>query len=223
MRDALRIKARKERTPLGQALAGVYAIRVEAQLPGGWKKPPYNLNLIVVLEPGVLPLELPDGPAGLRRRILGDSGSIASASSKIAEELAKTATDADRHWLWVYLAECWAAQCEAAADKAGVRHVVASVSFDLVPVDEMPMSRVDTRHAWQRKPTSWLSAWTSTRTSRTTCDTFAHASTHCAGEFGSTAFARDPRKCVGSSSRLRRGEQHRFHPPTVDTVAYPLP
>lgn len=92
---------------------------------------------------GVLPLEPPDEPAGLRARTLGTEGSVARASTKIAEALAKATADAERYWLWVYLAESWAAQCEAAADEADVRDIVASVSFDLVPVDEMPMSRVD--------------------------------------------------------------------------------
>lgn len=145
LREVLRSKARKEQTPLGRVLAGVYGIRVEASLPGGWESPPYDLVLIVIFEPGHLPDfsggELPDEPPGLRDRVMGKGGRIESKGSDIAGAVQKARSDDERYWLIMMLAESWAAQCEAAVDRKGVRGVVRSVTYDVATVDEFPLSR----------------------------------------------------------------------------------
>lgn len=146
LRDVLRSKARKERTPLGRILADVYGIRVEAA-GQSWLTPPHDLTLIVIFEPGVIPNfadgDLPDEPAGLRERVVGQEGNIASCSNEIADEFHKTTNPAERYWLIMMLAESWAAQCEVAAVRKGVQAVVRSVLPDVVTADDFPFSRVN--------------------------------------------------------------------------------
>jgi hypothetical protein len=146
LRDVLRSKARKERTPLGRILADVYGIRVEAA-GESWVTPPYDLTLIVIFEPGVVPNfandDLPDEPAGLRDRVIGQEGNIATRSNQIADEFHETTDPRERYWLIMMLAESWAAQCEVAAVRKGVQAVVRSVLPDVVTVDDFPLSRVN--------------------------------------------------------------------------------
>lgn len=145
LRDVLRSKARKEQSPLGKILADIYAIRVEAAAPG-WANPPYDIQLIVIFEPGVVP-EFPDGgipdePAGLRNRVLGTNQPIETRVNQIATETARnTATAEDKYWLILWLAQALAARCEKAAKTAGVDAVVRSVNPDVVTVDDFPLSR----------------------------------------------------------------------------------
>ncbi len=54
---ALQSKARKEQSPLGQALMGVHSFRVQCE---DWAKSPYELTLIVILEPDLVPSDPPD-------------------------------------------------------------------------------------------------------------------------------------------------------------------
>lgn len=143
LREVLRSKARREHSPLGRVLADIYGLRIE--IAGSWAKPPFDLVLIIIFEPGVIPSfvdgELPDEPIGLRARIIGADGDIAKCSNQIAQELHMGATPETRHWLIMMLAESWAAQCEAAALQKGVHGVVRSVIPDVVTADEFPLTR----------------------------------------------------------------------------------
>jgi hypothetical protein len=145
LRDVLRSKARKEQTPLGRILADVYSIRIEAAQ--GWVRPPFDLVLIVIFEPGVVPAfangDFPAEPAGLRDRVVGHGVDVATRSNQIAQAYHQATAPEDRYWLIVMLAESWAAQCEAAAVRKGVQAVVRSVLPDVVTADEFPLSRVN--------------------------------------------------------------------------------
>lgn len=145
LREVLRSKARKEQSPLGRILADVYGIRIEAAQ--SWVTRPYDLFLIVIFEPGVVPTfsngDLPDERAGLRDRVVGKGVDIATRSIQIAQAYHQATALEDRYWLVMMLAESWAAQCEAAAVRKGVQAVVRSVLPDVVTVDEFPLSRVN--------------------------------------------------------------------------------
>jgi hypothetical protein len=54
---ALQSKARKEQSPLGRVLTGVHSLRVQCD---DWTQAPYELTLIVILEPGVVPSDPDD-------------------------------------------------------------------------------------------------------------------------------------------------------------------
>jgi hypothetical protein len=145
LQDVLRSKARKEQSPLGRILADIYSIRIEAAAPG-WESPPYDLQLIVIFEPGVVPDlpdgQLPDEPPGLRNRVLGQDQPIETRINQIATEFARDSTTAEaKYWLIMWLAQAWAARCEKSAKDAGVNTVVRSVSPDVATVDDFPLSR----------------------------------------------------------------------------------
>lgn len=145
LRDVLRSKARKEQSPLGRILADVYAIRIEAAAPG-WETPPYDLQLIVIFQPGIVPEfpdgEFPDEPTALREQVLGKSQPIEARINQLATEYGSDTRTADeRYWLIIWLAQAWAARCEKTAKDAGIDSVVRSVSPDVVTVDEFPLSR----------------------------------------------------------------------------------
>lgn len=145
LRDVLRSKALKEQSPLGRVLTDVYGIRIEAA--GSWMTAPYDLVLVVIFEPGVVPTfangDLPDEPVGLRDRVVGHGVSIATRSNQIAEAYHRAAGLEERYWLIMMLAEAWSAQCEAAALRKGVHGAVRSVLPDIVTVDDFPLSRVN--------------------------------------------------------------------------------
>lgn len=144
LREVLRSKARKEQSPLGRILADVYAIRVEAAAPG-WKAPPYELQLIVIFEPGVVPEfpddELPDQPSVLRDRVLGKNQPIETRVNEIATEFGRSSSAEERYWLIMWLAQAWATRCEKTAKEKGIDDVVRSVSPDVATVDDFPLSR----------------------------------------------------------------------------------
>jgi hypothetical protein len=149
LRDVLRSKARREQSALGRILADIYGIRVEAAAPG-WETPPYDLQLIVIFEPGVVPEfsdgELPDEPTGLRDRVLGKSQAVETRVNQIATEFGKDAMTAEaKYWLIMWLAQAWAARCEKAAKDGGVDATVRSVSPDVATVDDFPLSRYNNR------------------------------------------------------------------------------
>jgi len=145
LRDVLRSKARKEQTPLGRILADVYGVRIEAT--GGWRTPPYDLMLIVIFQPGVVPSfangDLPDEPPGLRERVVDQTEGIETRGNQIAQAYQEATAPEERYWLIMLLAESWAAQCESSAVRQGVQAVVRSVHPDVVTADEFPLSRVN--------------------------------------------------------------------------------
>jgi hypothetical protein len=151
MIDNLSSKARKPESPLGKMLQLVYGVRVESK--GGWGASPYDLTLIVVTEPGALPFgdpedDLPDEPAGLRAQICGTtSATLKARIAAIAAYMQNATTDVERYWAWQFMADAWAEQCVAEADKHDLRGVVRSVDFDLAAVDEFPWSRVNSTEA----------------------------------------------------------------------------
>ena len=113
----------------GAQLGDVYSIRIEAAQ--GWVTPPFDLVLIVIFEPGVVPAfangDLPVEPAGLRDRVVGHGVDVATRSNQIAQAYHQATAPEDRYWRILMLAESWAAQCEAAAVRKGVQAVVRSV------------------------------------------------------------------------------------------------
>lgn len=146
VKSALRSKARKENTPLGKVLAGVRSVRVEAVGPSGWDGPEYQLTLHVIFEPGVLPPFMDDDepfvePTGLRARVAEPDGSLAGRSAAIAQAIIGSLEPAERQWLWNYMGECWASECESSARGAGVADAIGEIAFELVTIDEFSLAR----------------------------------------------------------------------------------
>lgn len=139
-------KARRPTSPEGKLLQQVLELRIEAGR--GWADPPYDLTLVIVVQPGTLPTFPADELPPL-------SGAYASKfAGKSATELALLLVDeqvpADRYWLWLALGDAWARRCKPPS--GAEREVVEAVSggavdFDVVPDDEYTLDR------WRRSET----------------------------------------------------------------------
>jgi hypothetical protein len=131
-------------SPEGAAMRDVVELRVEAV--GGWQDPPYALTLCVIVKAGVIPTfpddEQPPCPGDLAAWLRTDTGDLRQTSGAIANRLAtermRSPSSASVYWLWLSLAEAWAARCtpdvgkRPAEDAAKIRAAVTGVDADLV-------------------------------------------------------------------------------------------
>jgi hypothetical protein len=131
-------------SPEGAAMRDVVELRVEAV--GGWQNPPYALTLCVIVKPGVIPTspddEQPPCPGDLAAWLRTDTGDLRQGSSAIANKLAAERThspsSASAYWLWLSLAEAWAARCtpdvgkRSREDAAKILAAVTGIDADLV-------------------------------------------------------------------------------------------
>jgi len=146
LRDFLVSRAPKETSHVGQVFKDIAELRVESS--NGWQAVPYEIVLIVVVEPGTLPTfaddEPPDKvPAPFLRRIFNQDGSVKAALGEIAQELLRGDLKAEeRYWLWEALGMAAARKCEDEIAKRGHEAVVASVTHEIASADEFPLSRV---------------------------------------------------------------------------------
>lgn len=137
---ALKAKARKQQSPLGQALASVHSIRVQCE---DWSCTPYQLTLIVILEADVVPSD-PDDVGEPPPNLDAPSNANPKAQiNKYVNYLVESGrSQRERYFAWQYLADIWARQCEAAAKSKGLTSFVSSVTAELAAVDDFPLSRV---------------------------------------------------------------------------------
>lgn len=128
----------------GAAMRDVVELRVEAS--GGWQNPPYALTLCVIVKPGVIPTfpddEPPPCPGDLVAWLRTDTGDLQQTSGEIANRLSAERThspsSASVYWLWLSLAEAWAARCKpdigrrSSEDAAKILAAVTEIDADLV-------------------------------------------------------------------------------------------
>lgn len=131
-------------SPEGQALKQVAEFRVEAT--NGWRTPPYDLTLLVIVEPWTLPTfpddELPNRPADLTGWLHRGAGARNRSAAEVADRLATATRPDDRYWLWTALGDAWAARCTPkSSDPVSVRQAVSNVVAEVVPADEFPLTR----------------------------------------------------------------------------------
>lgn len=137
--DALRSKARKENSPLGQALADVHSFRVQCS---DWSTEPYALTLIVILEPGTVASDLDDiggCPDELVR--MGDRTANKRISAYANYLVTSGRNETERYFGWQLLADAWAQQCAETAAARDLTGVVSSFTAEVTSSDEFPMSQ----------------------------------------------------------------------------------
>ena len=131
----------------------VVELRIEAV--GGWQNPPYALTLCVIVKPGLIPTypddDQPSCPDDLATWLRTDTGDLPQASGAIANKLAKERTSSPSsgsvYWLWLSLAEAWAARCtpdvgkRSSEDAAKIRAAVSGIDADLVDEREFDLYR----------------------------------------------------------------------------------
>jgi hypothetical protein len=131
-------------SPEGAAMRDVIELRVEAI--DGWQNPPYALTLCVIVKPGIVPAflddEKPQCPDELAAWLRNDNGDLLRVSGAIAEKLAKerqrSPSSASVYWLWLALAEAWAARCTPNFDRhapneaAKILAAVSDIDADVI-------------------------------------------------------------------------------------------
>lgn len=141
----LQSKARKEKSPLGKALAQVHSFRVYCE---DWSATPRDLTLIVIMEPGVVPpdIELLGAPPA---DLVPPTGTgLAAQVNGYATRLEKTpGSTEEKYYAWEYLAEAWALQCEDTTRSKNLEVHVRSVIAEIVSVDDFPLSRYLESHS----------------------------------------------------------------------------
>lgn len=134
----LQSKARKEQSPLGRLLTQVHSLRMECE---DWTMTPYELTLIVVMEPDAIPFpeDVDEVPASLNQL---SSNGLTDQVNQLVQYLRDDGRNpTERYFGWQYLADAWALQCETIADSNDLSSFVGSVTAELVSVDGFPLSR----------------------------------------------------------------------------------
>ncbi|MCT7367919.1 hypothetical protein A7R75_02835 [Mycolicibacterium llatzerense] len=138
--DVLKSKAHKEHSPLGQAVAHLHSIRVHCE---DWGTTPYELTLIVIVEPGVVPSDPDDiGPAPSDLKPPSNTNCKTQINAYAQYLSTADRSQDERYYAWQYLAAVWAEQCEEAAAKKHHTEHIGTVTAELVSVDDFPLSRV---------------------------------------------------------------------------------
>ncbi|NMO01768.1 hypothetical protein HH308_11140 [Gordonia sp. TBRC 11910] len=141
VRDVLQTKARKLNTPVGKLLTAVHSFRVSCE---DWEKTPYELTLIVITGPGVVPSEVDDigaPPVGLAEP--DPRTPLKPQVNAYVDYLTEgSRTPTETFFGWEYLITAWALQCEEAARGLADPAVIETVMSDLASVDDFPLARV---------------------------------------------------------------------------------
>ena len=138
--------------PEGSAIRDVVELRVEAV--GGWQNSPYALTLCVIIKPGVIPAfpnDEPPCPPDLTAWLRAGNGDLRQTSAAIAGRLAterrREPSSASVYWLWLSLAEAWAARCTPDVrryrpdEAARIQAAVSGVDADIVEEREFDLYR----------------------------------------------------------------------------------
>ncbi|MFF1390883.1 hypothetical protein [Rhodococcus erythropolis] len=148
MTEALVSKVAKPNSPLGYVLADVYSFRIECT---DWTAKSWNLTLIIVVNPGTLPLDVEEIESRLeevRDRFLDSNlGGLSGQISKIAMLIKESSDQSERYWAWNCLGEALAEKCMENVKSLDLQETVSSVAHELVSADEFPLSRIDRSEA----------------------------------------------------------------------------
>lgn len=149
-------KSDKDASSQKWAMDFMLEIRVEAGPPHFWSQPPYALTLLFVVKQGVLP-QLANPPVATPGidAFLNPINGIRPSADRIATRLMENETSSniqplsgdDKVILWNELVDRWAALVKIrnpAKFSMEIQNALASrsVSAELIPVDEIPYSRI---------------------------------------------------------------------------------
>lgn len=141
VKSAIQEKATKPASPLGQALKRVHSFRIACE---NWANTPYELTLIVVMEPAVVPIDidaLVEDPALAASLGIGSNQPLKTQVNACLAKLQQSTDPGEQYQVWNHLADLWARQCEDAAASSASAGEVGSVMAEIVSIDEFPMSR----------------------------------------------------------------------------------
>lgn len=140
-------KSLNSNSPECEFFGRVAQLRIESR--NGWDSShPLEINLIVILEVGTLPMlaedTLPEINATLSETLYKGNGELKLTSSQIAKKLKASTDPAESHWLWHALAEAWANICHPEdSSPLEVKRAISGgrVSFELLETVEFTLDR----------------------------------------------------------------------------------
>ena len=113
LESLIRSKHDSDSKPEGWALQRVRQIRISSD--NGWGGPSYDIKLLIILQPDVLPLFEDDAPpersAEVESWLYDAQGVLKKQAGDIAARLREETDEVNRYWLWLALPEAWAARC----------------------------------------------------------------------------------------------------------------
>ncbi|MET9041728.1 hypothetical protein ABZX34_02300 [Streptomyces sp. NPDC004362] len=152
LKSSVLSKAGKTSSPLGRVLdERVESLRLECA-PSWDAGLPYQLTLLVVVKPKLLPVfdedEKPVPPAELEQWLWDEEGNIKQRPAVIAERLLNLATSGDRErrlWLWEGFGQALAAECRpksSAPDKVLSAVAGGAIDVEVTTIQDITYERI---------------------------------------------------------------------------------
>lgn len=137
--NAILTKAGKLNTVQGRLYEKILQFRL--QCLGSWDEPPFDLRLIVILDPTVLPAqpnddELPPFDEELNSWLYDANGKVKRTVQVVAERLEAERDEAKLYWLWKALADALIGLCKS-------HERIADITADVVSADEFRFTELD--------------------------------------------------------------------------------
>jgi hypothetical protein len=145
LQGEIQSKVNRPDSPLARVLSGIIELRLEAI--NGWNSQlPYDLVLIVIVRPGVLPgLDEVAGitvDAMLRNRLYDDSGTIRQTPSQVAQLIMDTTDASSKTFLWTAFGDALARLCRPRAGQSeAIMSAVTSIAGEVISEDELSYAR----------------------------------------------------------------------------------
>jgi hypothetical protein len=132
-------KALRPNSAEGKLIGEVVQLRLRSV--NGWENPPYDLNLLVIVNSTALPMfpgdELPPFDEPLNAWLYDAEGTVQRTSNEIASKLKNEQDAGKRYALWQALGDAWVARC--GLHPAGIAGMTASV----ISADEFTFTMLD--------------------------------------------------------------------------------
>jgi hypothetical protein len=132
-------KALKPNGAEGRSIAEVVQLRLRSV--NGWEEPPYDMELVVIVDPTALPMfpgdEVPPFDERLNAWLYDAEGTVQRPSHEIASKLRNEQDAGKRYALWQALGDAWAARC--GPYPPGIAGMTASV----ISADEFTFTMLD--------------------------------------------------------------------------------
>ncbi|MBJ7337146.1 hypothetical protein [Mycolicibacterium sp.] len=143
--DSIQSKAGKLESYEGQAIERVLQLRLESI--NGWRQPPYDLRLLIIVEPGTLPMfagdEIPVFDDELYTWLYDAEAQVRRSPHEIAQRLESEQSAANRYYLWSGLGDAWVARCGAGMSNADSDHTTApAITSEVISADEFSLTRM---------------------------------------------------------------------------------
>jgi hypothetical protein len=141
--DSIQTKGGNLASAEGRLLDRVIQLRIQSV--NGWAQPPYDLRLIVVVKPGVLPTfagdEIPYFDEALQSWLYDSEGRAQRSPGDIAERIESTQDPKELYYLWSGLGDAWAARCKfKGADVVTYRDAILDTTSEVLSSDQFTLT-----------------------------------------------------------------------------------